>query len=92
MNLRLIIIVIFISVAAGIGIFFFSNQKSKPAEQASQTPTTNTAKKQLPSTTPLPTHPPINKNSNLGDEATKLTTPDFSNDYESLKKEVDGSF
>jgi hypothetical protein len=93
MSIKLIVIVIIISVGVGAGIFFWSRDASDSSAVTSNADSNNLNDRKVPPSTPTPSaHPPIDKNSNLKEEAAKLALPDFSKDYEDLKAEVNSSF
>jgi hypothetical protein len=92
MNLKSIIIVVIISIATGVGIYYLSTPKANNLKNAS-------APKEVPLTTdtvaspsPLPSEPPIDKNTDLPSEIKKQTAPDFNPEYKKLIQEVNTSF
>ncbi len=92
MNIKSIIIVIIISIATGAAIYYLSTPKANNLKNTS-------APKEVPLTTnveaspsPLPSEPPIDKNTDLSAEIKNQLSPDFSVDYKKLKTEVDQSF
>lgn len=81
MNFKIITLVIVFSVLIGFGIFKLTNNKTvHPDQVITKQQSSNLAP------TPKPTLEPIDQNSNLEEELDKLTPPDFSEDFESLKK------
>ncbi len=93
MSIKSIIAVIVVSVLIGIGIFAYTGKS------ANTKATNTTAPREIPSTTetvatptPLPSQPPIDKNTDLEAEISNQSSPDFSADYTKLKEEVNQSF
>lgn len=81
MNFKIITLVIVFSVLIGLGIFKLTNTKTVyPDQVIIRQQSSNLAP------TPKPTLPPIDQNSNLEEELDKLTPPDFSENFENLKK------
>ncbi len=92
MNLKSIIIVVIISIATGVGIYYLSTPKANNLKNASaprEVPLTTNVE---PSPSPLPSEPPIDKNTDLPAEIKKQVSPDFSDDYKKLKEEVNQNF
>ena len=91
MNMKSIVIVIIISIATGVAIYYLSLPKTNTL--------TNSAPKEVPITTdsiaspsPLPSEPPIDKNTDLSAEIKNQVSPDFSDDYKKLKEAVNTTF
>jgi hypothetical protein len=91
MNLKTIIVVIIVSVAVGVGIYWFTLPKTQTLSDSApkEVPiSTNTS----PSSSPLPSEPPIDKTTDLEAEIKNQTAPDFTEDYKKIKEEVNTTF
>lgn len=92
MNTKTVLLVVIASITIGVVVFFVgqtvsqSSFKFPPNIQQITSQSTN----QLFSPTPIPkpTPPPIGPDSNLEEEISKLTPPDFSADFEQLRKQL----
>lgn len=98
MKLRTITAVIIISVLIGVGVFFLTKSSSTNelfSNPIKKTPTTSEAgasgeqsSSWYPSSTPRPTLPPLDKNSDLGVEVEKLDPVDYSGDFKILREQI----
>ncbi len=99
MKIRTIVAVIVISILIGFGIFYFSKGGSSSAlskttatfnQQTTSTnsPPVDSTNSYYPSSTPRPTHPPLDKSSDLEAEAEKLDPQDYSTDFENLRDQI----
>jgi hypothetical protein len=93
MNVKTIILVIIISILIGGAIYWFALKPKAAAitTQPREVPK-STESMSIPSPSPLPSQPPIDKNSKLSTEIESQTSPDFSEDYKNLKDQVNQSF
>ncbi len=90
MNIKTVILVIIISIIVGAAIFFVPKFLSQNPKSFSSTSAKSNLQNSQPTPTPLPTPNPvtIDEKSDLKDEINKLKIPDFSEDFSSLKKEL----
>lgn len=92
MNIKTIILVIVMSIIIGATIYWFVFKPKAVAQQPTALHEVPSTVDVLPPASPLPSESPIDHNTDLGAEAAKLTSPDFSDDYKNLKSQVDQSF
>lgn len=98
MKMRTVVAVIILSVLIGIGIYFLTRNSSSnnlftnPVKKSSITNEAGASGEQssswYPSTTPRPTPPPLDKNSNLSEEVEKLDPVDYSGDFKTLREQI----
>lgn len=84
MKLKFIVPIVVVALTLA-GFFLYRNQASDKALTA---PFKGSQNLFVPSPTPTPTPVVFDRNSNLEEEADKLTPEDFSSDFELLKKQV----
>lgn len=86
---KTIILVIFLSFLIGLTYILFSpNNKISNAKQFIFLKSLIQSKNISPTPTPKPTPAPIKKDANLEEEVNKLTPKDYSEDFNTLRKEV----
>lgn len=92
MNLKTLTFVVIISVIIGATIFWLTSNPPTTTVTSSEPKEIPASIQTIPTPTPLPSQPPIDKNTNLEMEIDQQVSPDFSEDYKKLKEEVNSSF
>jgi hypothetical protein len=92
MTIKSIIIVIIISIATGAAIYYLSTPKANNLKNASAPKEVPITTDSIASPSPLPSEPPIDKNTDLSAEIKNQVSPDFSDDYKKLKEAVNTTF
>lgn len=83
--MKRLIIIVLISILIGSIIFKLTDNKTS---HVGQIVTKQESSNISPTSSPKPTLPPLNENSNLEEEINKLTPPDFSESINKLKEEI----
>jgi uncharacterized membrane protein YraQ (UPF0718 family) len=89
MNVKTVFLTIIGAILIGIVIFFITQKF--PLSQGSQTISPKNlgeSEINLPTPSPKPSQPPIDKNTNLKEEMSKFDPPDYAEEFKGLRAEV----